>query len=331
MDLTAGPDQELLRKSARDLLEAECPVEKMIEIRGRGAFDERLWRRAAELGWAGVLVYEPLGHELAVQAAVELLEQVGRVLAPIPLASSVVAAWLAAAAKAPDSVVEDFASGSERPALPAATRAGLVRDATSATGFLLIQRGRLEWIAASSDGVKVTPRLTAGRLREASVDLSAASPRDLAGVPPALAERLRTLQILLEAAEMTGACERVLELAVHHVCTRMQFGRPLGSFQAVQHRMADMLTDLDGIRWSCRRAAAEMDSGRDAGLLVARLAVLVKENSQRVVASCLQVHGGVGFIRDHPLHAYFGRQKATELSFGLAGYHRERIAAAILD
>jgi alkylation response protein AidB-like acyl-CoA dehydrogenase len=331
MDLVESPEQLLLQDGARDLLERRCPPERVMALWDQGAFDVELWRQASEIGWAGIMVPEPLGLGLGVGAAAGLVEQAGRVLAPIPLASGIVGAWLAASVGAPASMVENLATGIERPAIIEGKRADLVRDAAVATVFLSVQAGRLRCISASGGGASVTPRLAAGRLREASVDLLASTGEDLGGITPETAAQLTVIRIVLEAAEMVGACEKVLELGVEHVRTRHQFGKALAAFQSVQHRMADMLTDLDSMHWLCRRTAAEFDAGRDASLLAEHLAITTKDSSQRIVASCLQVHGGIGFIRDHPLHLYFGRQKAAALSFGLAGAHRERIAAAILD
>jgi alkylation response protein AidB-like acyl-CoA dehydrogenase len=179
----------------------------------------------------------------------------------------------------------------------------------------------------------VEARLTAGRLREGSVDVAGSLDGGLeCGRLAAARARLRTLRLLFEAAEMAGACERVLEISVEHVRSRVQFDRPLATFQSVQHRMADMLTDLDGIRWMVARVAAELDAGREevaAGLAV-RLGIWTREASGRLVASAHQVHGGVGFIRDHPLHRYFGRQKSCELSFGRLSELRDLAAADLL-
>jgi alkylation response protein AidB-like acyl-CoA dehydrogenase len=110
----------------------------------------------------------------------------------------------------------------------------------------------------------------------------------------------------------------------------VQFGRPIGSFQAVQHRLADAVIDLYGCRWLAWRVASEMAAGRDAATLAAQLSVWTRSASARIVAAAHQIHGGIGFIREHPLHLYFGRQKATELSGAPSAAFRERVAAAVL-
>lgn len=315
-----------MREAARALLGRDAPWERLIRLRDQGNFDPDLWREAGAMGWPGALIPEPVGLGLRFEDACGLLAEAGRALAPIPLASSLLAGRLLAEAGAEPEALDQVAAGTTF-AVAGGRHGQLVRDAAVAAWLLSVEGDSLRLLPRS--GASTVPRLTAGRLREASVELLEGAGR-ACGVLPGAESRLQTLRLLFEAAEMAGACERVLEISAEHVNNRRQFGRTLGSFQSVQHRLADMLTDLDGTRWLLWRTAAELDAGRPAAGLAVRLGIWTRQASGRIVASALQVHGGVAFIRDHPLHMYFGRQKSCELSFGSLEDLRQQAAAELL-
>jgi alkylation response protein AidB-like acyl-CoA dehydrogenase len=132
------------------------------------------------------------------------------------------------------------------------------------------------------------------------------------------------------AAEMLGGASRVLELAVEYAKDRVQFGHPIGSFQAVKHRCADMLVDVEGMRSSVYWAAWCLAAGdRDASVAASTAKIWGSDASRRVMASGLQVHGGIGFTWEHDLHLFLKRAQLDQLTFGDAGYHRERLAALL--
>jgi alkylation response protein AidB-like acyl-CoA dehydrogenase len=119
---------------------------------------------------------------------------------------------------------------------------------------------------------------------------------------------------------------------VHHARTRRQFGRPLGAFQAVRHRIADMSSDVAQSRWLLYRAADRLARAQDPAAAVTEAHALALWNSvalERVISSAHQVHGGVGFIRDHPLHRYFGRQKASMFSWGQSADYSAFVLASL--
>lgn len=365
MDLAPTEEQRMLRQAARLALERHCAPEQLARTRQAGGFDAALWRQAVELGWPAALAPEPTGAGMTLEDAVVLLEECGRALAPIPLASAMLAGWLAGragdtgqrdellAAISAGEVVAVVASPGRAENLAElplrAERSGaawtlrgeaaLVRDAAVCQRLLCLVAlegaVRAVEIPVGAAGVRVRPEATVGALREASVLLEGVHPVDASVLATPLERRdlenLQVVRAVLESAEVVGACDAALELTVSHASDRVQFGRPIGSFQAVQHRMADMLADLDGCRWLLYRTASEAAAGRDAAVLAAQLALFTGQASRRLLASAHQVHGGVGFIREHPLPMYFGRQKAAELSYGRPDEHRERIAAALLD
>jgi alkylation response protein AidB-like acyl-CoA dehydrogenase len=131
-------------------------------------------------------------------------------------------------------------------------------------------------------------------------------------------------------AEMLGGALRVLDLSVEYAKDRVQFGRPIGSFQAVKHRCADMLVDVEGMRSTTYWAAWCLAAGDPEGSIAASTAkVWCGDASKRVMASALQVHGGIGFTWEHDLHLFLKRAQLDQLSFGDASFHRERLAALL--
>jgi len=120
------------------------------------------------------------------------------------------------------------------------------------------------------------------------------------------------------------------EISVQYAKDRIQFGRPIGSFQAIQHKAADMVTDVDGARFIMYRAAWSVDQDEaDADMNVNMAKAWVSEATRRVVAHGQQIHGGIGFTKDYKVQLYFRRQKAAELAWGDADYHRELVASGL--
>ncbi len=134
---------------------------------------------------------------------------------------------------------------------------------------------------------------------------------------------------LAQCAYMVGGAQQVLEMTVNYAKERVQFGRPIGSFQAIQHKCANMATDVDGSRFITYQAAWKLSEGMDCGLEVSMAKAWVSEAYRRTCAEGHQIHGGIGFIKDHDMQLYYRRAKASELAFGDADYHRELVAQRI--
>ena len=142
--------------------------------------------------------------------------------------------------------------------------------------------------------------------------------------------RLSGLGAVAASAELLGGAERVLELASEYAKDRIQFGVPIGSFQAVKHRCADMLVDVEGMRSVTWYAAWALSTGEPGWPLAASTAkVWCAEASKRVMASGLQVHGGIGFTWEHDLHLYLKRAQFSQLDYGDAAHHRSSLAAGL--
>lgn len=143
-------------------------------------------------------------------------------------------------------------------------------------------------------------------------------------------ERMFAYRTLLECAELCGVARKALEMTIEHARNRVQFGRPIGSFQVIQHRCADMLTDVDGCWLVTYYAIWRMQKGLPWKAHVSKAKAWVSDAVIRVTRAAQQIHAGVGYIVDHPLHLYYCRAKAGELYFGNSDFHFELIADELL-
>ena len=144
---------------------------------------------------------------------------------------------------------------------------------------------------------------------------------------PAAADLLLDRAATLASAEMLGAADRVLSMTVEYAKDRVQFGKPIGSFQAVKHMLADALVDVEGMRSTAYYAAWCAAAGDQDGSLAASMAkAWCSDASRRVMATGLQVHGGIGFTWEHDMHLYVKRAQLDQVSYGDAAFHRDRIA-----
>lgn len=355
MDFDLNDDQVALREGARDLLAGLASSSQVrVVVEGGGGVDAGLWSAMAAQGWPAVMRAESAdGLGMGPVEVTVLLEEIGRVGAPAPFASTVLALDAldgGGAGELADRLLND------RDGAPAAGCVAWSRDPSavraSGAGSSWTLEGRPDptpfapsasvavVVAASDDG----PSLFAVDLdavgrpaREPAMDrtrelgwlhLDATPAVRLAGAEGV--ERLVDLGAVFSCAEMLGGANRVLELAVEYAKDRVQFGRPVGSFQAVKHRCADMLVDVEGMRSSTYWAAWCLGAGdREASIAASTAKVWCADASKRVMASALQVHGGVGFTWEHDLHLFMKRAQLDQLSFGDASAHRDRLAALL--
>jgi len=277
-------------------------------------------------GWCGIAVPEVDGGVGLgwVEAAV-LLEQVGATVAPAPILSQLVALDVLASSEwaaglLDGSTIATVAEGLDGP----------VPYAPSADVVVAIEQDRLVAIDLTGHRPGGEPAMdltrTIGWLRSAV--LVDAPRRDLGGRDEV--ERFRDVASVAYSAEMLGIAQQVLDLSVAYAGERQQFGRAIGSFQAVKHRCADMLVDVEGMR-SAVYWAAWCVSARDpdASVAASTAKVWCSDAVGRVTASALQVHGGIGFTWEHDLHLYLKRAHLDALSFGDASAHRTRLAALL--
>jgi len=355
--------QQMLKNSAREFFPAECPmpeVRRLMEI--DGAYDDALWKKVAAHGWTGIISSEDQGGmglglvEMAVAA-----EEMGRALLPGPFFSTVfVAGALLDALPQWRHRVENIAKGEERATLALledtarwdldAIRLTLssgrmtgrklfVSDAARADVLLAAARCGEDLAIVQLDphglGIAIRPLPAMDRTRQLyAIDFDRAPVEILAVGPEAEAalERAADIACVALASEMTGAMQRVLEITVEYAKTRKQFGKPIGQFQAVQHLCADMLVLTESARSAaCYAAWALQEGAPDARTAVSIAKSYAGEACREAINRGIQVHGGMGFTWENDLHLYYRRAKASEIAFGDAAFHRERIARSIID
>jgi alkylation response protein AidB-like acyl-CoA dehydrogenase len=315
---------------------------------GSDLFDTALWAARVEQGWLGVELAEDLGGlglgtvELAV-----LLEEIGRHVAPVPFRSTALA--IGACARAGRARAVDALLSGEHIACIAWSRANdAVRAESDGTDDGWTLTGRADPVVdGPAADLAIVPALTAdgpalfavsltelGRpAREGAMDLTRSlgwlhldhAPAQYLGGADAV-DALLDRGATFTAAEMLGSAGRVLDLATEYAKERVQFGRPIGSFQAVKHRCADMLVDVEGMRSTVYWAAWCIGAGDgDASIAASTAKTWCSDASKRVMASGLQVHGGIGFTWEHDLHFFLKRAQLDQLAFGDAVYHRSRL------
>ena len=331
MDFDLDEDEVALHRAAGDLLDTLSSPERVrAAIAGDDGYDRALWKAMVDQGWMGVEVDEKRGGlGLGTVAAAVLLEQVGRHVAPVPFLPSLLA--LGALARAADDGVRAAEPWVER--LVSGDAVGCV-----AWGDGPVVAAPVADVAVIGAPDRVTALdLTAhGRpTREPAMDLTRAlgwlhgeevAPGMTLGGGEA-ADALLDRGAAYTSAEMLGGASRVLELTVDYAKERVQFGRPIGSFQAVKHRCADMLVDVEGMRSTAYHGAWCIGAAEpDASVAASTAKVWCSDASRRVMASGLQVHGGIGFTWEHDLHLYLKRSQLDQVTFGDAAFHRDRIA-----
>ena len=189
-------------------------------------------------------------------------------------------------------------------------------------------------VDVKSPGVKVIPLKTLGRdkLCEVVFDNVTVPSKDLVGKLnggwPVIKSILRKAAVA-KCAEMVGGAQASLDMAVSYAKERVQFGRPIGAFQAIQHYCANMVTDVDGSRFITYKAAWTESEGLPSDMEVSMAKAWTSEAYKRVAVLAHQIFGAIGFTMDHDMHLYFRRAKAGELAYGDADFHREIVAARL--
>jgi alkylation response protein AidB-like acyl-CoA dehydrogenase len=188
-------------------------------------------------------------------------------------------------------------------------------------------------VDAAASGLTATALPTLDQTRSLARLEFAAVPADLigsAGDGAAILDRVLDIAAIALAAEQLGAAQRALDITVDYTKTRHQFGRPIGSFQALKHRMADLLMEVESLRSAVAYAASAVAEGSDeVPALASLLKAYASETYFHVAAEMIQMHGGIGFTWEHDAHLFFKRAKSSELFLGDGAYHRERLAQRI--
>ncbi len=372
MDFDLNKAQKLLQQSARDFFTRECKPERVRELMmAETAFDEKLWRAIADQGWTGLIIPEEYGGlGLSLVDLIAVAEEMGRACLPGQFISTLWASVLidragsdgqrklyleqisAGDMKATVALLEPSADWDLDAVVMRAEKDGkdyrlngrkeFVTDADVADVIICVARSNdglvLLPVERGAEGLKVTatPGIDATR-KLYSVEFNSTV------VPEAnaLAFTTRTQEALCAAtdiaivtlcAEMIGGMQWTLETSVEYAKMRQQFGKPIGTYQAVQHQCADMFLMAESARSAVYYAAWAVSQNDPSARLAVSVAKAYCSDAAREVGNRgVQVHGGIGFTWEHNLHLYYKRAKGSEIMFGDANYHREQIAKKVID
>jgi len=367
MTFTITEEQLELAGSVAAFLDKRSPeseVRRLME--DGGAPDPAVWAQmSGQLGLPGLIVPEQYGGggfgflDFALVA-----ERTGAALLVAPLLSTVTAAsavMLSTDEDLKSDYLPGLASGEQISTLAVAEESGswdiaatkatvdegadgqmtvsgvkmYVTDGQQADIFIVSARSPLGSVGlyvveANSPSVTVTALNTLDMTRpQARVEFDSVPTRPLTDDAAVIERAMATAAIML-AAEQVGGAQRCLDMAVEYAKIRVQFGRPIGSFQAIKHKCADMLLDVESARSAAYYAASVLDDDSESPLIAAALAKAHCSSAYtRVAAENIQIHGGIGFTWEHPAHLYFKRAKTSEILFGDPAWQRERLAAFV--
>ena len=367
MDLGFSKSEKLFVESAREFLAKEAQqVFREAEL-SREGYSKNLWRQMADLGWMGILFPEKYGGvdgnflELTF-----LLEEMGKVLVPGPFIATMISGYCLlqyGTEMQKEDILPKLTSG-KLVVLPCfirpdpALRAAKVQEhvalkeegyrlsgtrlfvpyAPSADWFFYdaqISEGQTAFlVGATTAGINCNPleTLASDRQCEVVLDGVSVSPLNVVGEKGKSAEIKQKIEqwgALCESAYILGLLEKVLEMAVNHAKIRVQFGRPIGSFQAIQHQCADMITEIDKLKFLTYQAAWKLSVDMPADKEIHMAKAKASDASRRVTLLGIKIHGGVGITQDYDLQFYFRRAKAAETAFGDGDAHREFVAQSL--
>jgi alkylation response protein AidB-like acyl-CoA dehydrogenase len=323
MDFRVTEAQQELRDAVRSFCRTRLTVGLLHELANRDGFDQALWKEVAELGVFGLRRAEAQGGSgLGMAEAVLVFEELGRCLAPGPLIWSHLAADLVDGAAGGAVVVGalDLTGASPAPYLVEHWTALDVLLLLKPDGVERLDPKRLPAQPVSTPLDPLTPLHHAQSLPDGE---------PIGGVD--VARRLRLEGTTLAAAQLLGIAEATLELAVSYAKLREQFGRAIGSFQALKHMMADMFARQELARAGVYAAAATLDRPEvgDVDRAASSAKLLAGEAAMKNSRACIQIHGGMGYTWEVPAHYYFKRAWVLESSFGTSDEHCGRLAERI--
>ena len=346
MKFDLSEDQALLRSSTRDFLASEWPAEKVRAVLENepAGFTADGWARLAEMGYLGLAIPADKGGQGlgAIELAI-VCEEVGRTCMPGPYLDAVLAAATLSATGQDDLLTAVIAGeklvtlAREDSAFAGDPKQRIRIEAARLRGtkyFVPFAAQADALLVTASDGVFLTEKPFAVTPLE-SFDLSArfgAVSFDHATTrvaDPDVLERTDLLAAVGAAATLLGIMSRCLEMTIEYSRTRQTFGRPIGSFQSLQHRLSEMLLRTESTRSSVYRAAWCLDSGDpDTPLAAAAAKAYAGDAARLVCGEAVQMHGGIGFTWELDLHLYFKRAKSLELHYGSTEAQLERVLHA---
>ncbi|SES16224.1 acyl-CoA dehydrogenase family protein [Actinokineospora terrae] len=342
MNLLYTEVEDELRASVADLLgDRASPASVLAQI-DNGA-DTALWRDLARIGATSLHVPEHLGGQGAsYRETAVVAEELGRSVAPVPFLGSAILATAILTHLADDPAARELltrlAQGETTAALvvplsswgPTAGgyKARSVADAAAAEVLLVPVEGTVHLVEARH--AVVTPVTSLDQTRPiADVDISGAPTTPLTGPGDEAVHAALVAGAGILASEQVGVARWCLDATVAHIKARYQFGRPVGSFQALKHRVADLWQSIVLATAAARHAADALATGVDVDIAVSVAQSLCSAVAVRAAEECVQLHGGIGMTWEHPAHLYLKRAKADEIALGTPGRHRATLAPLV--
>ncbi len=347
----------MLSATVRELVDASVDFDATRELSTTDrALDENTWAAIKDMGVLGLHLPEEVGG--AGYSAVEValvIEELGRSVAAVPYLSTVVASYAMDLAGVGSDVLASVADGSAvaTVAFYESAHGDVVGDAVVEDGSLtgtkryvtdgvhadvfVVSASRdgapvLAVVAADADGVEVTPvnALDATRpLAAVTFDGVALADRSVGSVTQDELGAVEAFAAMCLASEQVGGAQRCMEVAVEYAKSRYQFGRAIGSFQAVKHKCADMLVAVEHARSAAAHAASSFEDETERSIAVPLARSVCSDAFLQIAGDTIQVLGGIGFTWEHEAHLYFKRAKADALLFGDVDVWRDRLADAV--
>lgn len=347
MEFAFSEEQRMIADTARAFFVENATSERTRAAMAGDGVDRALWQAfCGELGLGGVGISEELGGAgLGMVELAILAECAGATVAALPLLGHVMATRALAAAGADEqraTWLPRLIAGEAVAAFATATdvavsgntlslAADFVPHGASADLFVIASGARAWLVEADTPGVSVTPHLTMDQTRPlATLALAGAASQELPGGPEELAAAQRAGLVVL-AAEALGGAQEALDRTVAYAKERVQFGRPIGSFQAYKHRLADMMVEIEQARSAVYWAACAIDEGSDeADLALHSAKSFSADTFFMCAANMIQLHGGIGFTWEHDTHLFFKRARSIQTLLGTGAWHREQVARLML-
>jgi alkylation response protein AidB-like acyl-CoA dehydrogenase len=359
-DLLYSDTEEALRDSVRRLFADRCPPESVARMYDANALVPQgfqdVWRTlAGELGVAGLLVPESLGGAGAgAREAAVVMEEIGRAVAPVPFLSSAVLATVALLGAGDTETVSALAAGEVTAALvvplstaPGEPVTGVGIGADGLTGLVSTVAGAIEadvlvvpaagpdgpelhTVARSAAGVDVSPVLALDMTRPLADVRFAGAASALVGPGSAALEAALEMGAAVLASEQLGLAQWCFGTTLAYAKQRKQFGRLIGSYQAIKHRLADVWFEVSAATAAARYAADTCArGGADAAVAAALAQAYCSGVAVHLAEECVQLHGGIGMTWEYPAHLYLKRAKSDQLALGTAYRHRARLAELV--
>ncbi len=375
MDVLLTEEEEMLKNSAREFLEAECSPELAREMEKDDlGYPPQLWKQMATLGWVGMALPERYGGQgLSLTYLGLVMEEVGRHIVPVPLHSTMTAALTINADGTDEQRQETLSkvcsgdmvltwafSEADPRYRPESVKMEARRDGD---GYIL--NGTKMFVdnfnaaekclvvcrspgSEGADGISLllvdtsTPGISHELLTTLAKDKQSQVTFNNVRVPASaligeegsawpIVEAMLDRGTALLCTQMTGAARKDAEMAIDYSKNRLAFGRPVASFQSIQHICADMILWVDGGQLLTYEALWRMDQGLPASVEVSQAKAFCNEKCEAVVRSSQIIHGGIGFMMEFNLHLWFRRVTAWTLRLGTTFEHRSRVARALLD